>query len=234
MIINIHAGHNPDGKTACGAVGFLKESTEARKVKTQVAALLRQMGHTVYDCTVDDGSSQTDVLRRIVEKCNAREVDFNISIHFNAGAGDLSGNGKTAGTEIYLFSGNSKLKPIAENICSSISKLGFRNRGVKCNPNLYVLRNTWAPSMLIECCFVDDKDDVERYDDKKMAQAIVNGITGADIGKMESTVYDSIPAVSKDSLYKVQCGAFADRRNADNLAMKLKEAGFSCFVLGPK
>ena len=30
MIINVHAGHNPDGKVACGAVAIIKESTEAR------------------------------------------------------------------------------------------------------------------------------------------------------------------------------------------------------------
>ena len=33
MKINVHAGHNPDGKIDCGAVGLIKESTEARKVK---------------------------------------------------------------------------------------------------------------------------------------------------------------------------------------------------------
>lgn len=36
MRINIHAGHNPDGRTACGAVSLLRESTEARLVKDKV------------------------------------------------------------------------------------------------------------------------------------------------------------------------------------------------------
>ena len=31
MRINIHAGHNPDGKIACGAVGLIRESTEAKR-----------------------------------------------------------------------------------------------------------------------------------------------------------------------------------------------------------
>ena len=44
MIINVHAGHNPDGKIACGAVGLIKESTEARKVKKEVIRLLRKKG----------------------------------------------------------------------------------------------------------------------------------------------------------------------------------------------
>ena len=38
--INIHAGHNPDGKIACGAVGFIKESTEARNIKNKVISML--------------------------------------------------------------------------------------------------------------------------------------------------------------------------------------------------
>ena len=42
MKINVHAGHNPDGKVACGAIGLIKESTEARKVKKEVIRLLRK------------------------------------------------------------------------------------------------------------------------------------------------------------------------------------------------
>ena len=88
MRINVHAGHNPDGKIACGAVGLIKESTEARKVKKEVIKLLKKKGHKVYDCTCANGTSQTDVLKRIVTKCNKHKVDLDVSIHFNAGAGD--------------------------------------------------------------------------------------------------------------------------------------------------
>ena len=41
MRINVHAGHNPSGKVACGAVGLLNESTENRRVKDEVASQLR-------------------------------------------------------------------------------------------------------------------------------------------------------------------------------------------------
>lgn len=86
MRINIHAGHNPDGMTACGAVGLIRESTEARAVKDRVAAQLTAMGHTVHDCTCNNGAGKEDVLRRIVAACNAHAVDLDVSIHFNAGA----------------------------------------------------------------------------------------------------------------------------------------------------
>ncbi|MSS91387.1 N-acetylmuramoyl-L-alanine amidase, partial [Eisenbergiella tayi] len=84
MRINIHAGHNPDGMTACGAVGLIRESTEARAVKDKVIEKLVSMGHTVHDCTCNNGASQQDVLKRIVAACNAHEVDLDVSIHFNA------------------------------------------------------------------------------------------------------------------------------------------------------
>ena len=86
MVINVHAGHNPDGKVACGACGILKESTQARKVKDIVIKKLRAKGHTVYDCTVNDGKSQTDVLKKIAAKCNAHTVNPDVSIPFNSGA----------------------------------------------------------------------------------------------------------------------------------------------------
>ena len=176
MKINVHAGHNPDGKIACGAVGLIKESTEARKVKKEVIRLLRKKGHKVYDCTCTNGTSQTDVLKRIVTKCNKHKADLDVSIHFNAGASDKKGNGKTTGTEVYVYSATSAAKPAAERVVKKIAALGFKNRGVKIRTDLYVLHRTNSPAMLIECCFVDDKDDVELYDYKKMAAAIVAGI----------------------------------------------------------
>ena len=104
MKINVHAGHNPDGKKACGAAGFIRESTEARRVKDGVISQLRQLGHIVYDCTCEIGANQSDVLNRIVKSCNAHEVDLDVSIHFNSGAGDAAGNGKTTGTEAWIYS----------------------------------------------------------------------------------------------------------------------------------
>lgn len=176
MKINVHAGHNPDGKIACGAVGLIKESTQARKVKNYVIKYLKLAGHTVYDCTCNNGTSQSDVLNKIVKKCNAHTVDLDVSIHFNSGAGDRKGNGKITGTEVEVYKLGTEPNATATNIVKEIAKLGFTNRGVKARPDLYVLNSTKAPALLVECCFVDDKDDVELYGAKKMAQAITIGI----------------------------------------------------------
>lgn len=180
MKINIHAGHNPDGMTACGAIGYIKESTEARVVKERILQKLIAMGHEAYDCTCNDGRNQNDVLRKIVAACNAHEVDLDISIHFNAG-GNRESDGNTTGTEVYVYSTDSKAASYAQEVVDNIAALGLSKRGVKENPNLYILRHTKSPAMLIECCFVDDPDDVALYNADRMADAIVAGITGQSI-----------------------------------------------------
>lgn len=185
MIFNVHAGHNPDGKIACGAVGLIKESTEARKVKDLVIAKLQKLGHTVYDCTVDNGTSQTDVLKKIVAKCNAHTVDLDISIHFNAGANDKKGNGQSTGTEVLVYNKNSKALQYAQNICGKICELGFKNRGVKYGSSLYFLKRTKSPSCLIEVAFVDDADDVKLYNTEMVANKIVEAITGKAIKSVQ-------------------------------------------------
>ena len=102
MIVNLHGGHNPKGKIACGAVGLLDESEQDRIIKNKVISILRANGHTVYDCTEDNGTSQSDVLKKIVAKCNAHKVDLDVSIHFNSGANDTNGNGVTTGSEVWI------------------------------------------------------------------------------------------------------------------------------------
>ena len=220
MRINVSAGHNPDGKVACGAVGLLKESTEARRVTNEVVRLLKEQGHTVYNCTCDNGTSQGDVLKKIVVKCNQHTVDLDVSIHFNAGASAQKKNGQTTGTEVLVYNDSSKAMAAAQRVAKQIAALGYKNRGIKIRDGLYFLRNTKSPAMLVECCFVDDGDDAALYDYKKMAAAIVQGITGV---KVNDTKTDQ---KQTQKIYKVQVGAYNTRDAAQNVIGKLKKAGF--------
>ena len=230
MKINVHAGHNADGKVACGAVGLIKESTEARKVKSEVIKQLKALGHTVYDCTVDSASSVSKNLSEIVSKCNAHSVDLDVSIHFNSGRNDKKGDGDNAGVEVYVYNSSSKAKSYAENVCKAVSALGFDNRGVKYSTGLYVLKHTTAPAMLIECCFVDDADDIKLYNYKTMAAAIVKGITGKTVSASSTTTSAKTNSTSS-TLYKVQVGAYSKKANAESMVKKLKAAGFEASIV---
>lgn len=170
-IYNIHAGHGLTGGQGCGAVGILDESTEARKVKTELIRLLKESGCTVYDCTYEGNASQNTILAAIVKSCNSHTVDLDISIHLNSGRNDYVGDNSTGGVEVYGY--NTDVKDIGACVCEKISStLGIRNRGFKINQELYVLRKTTAKAILIECCFVDDKDDADKWDAIKCAEAI--------------------------------------------------------------
>lgn len=235
MRINVHAGHNPAGKVACGAVGLINESTENRRVKDEVIAQLQALGHTVYDCTENNGTGQADVLRKIVTRCNQHAVDLDVSIHFNSGAGDQGGNGKTTGVEAYVYSASGAAKPYADKICQAIADLGFRNRGVKYSTSLYVLKYTVSPAVLVECCFVDDKDDVELYDYRKMAAAIVKGITGQVVQEPAETEPaapgEETSTGDKSTLYRVQVGAYSVRANAEIMRDRLREVGYDAIIM---
>lgn len=173
---NVHAGHCPQGKGACGACGILRESVEDRLVKDALIRKLREAGHTVYDCTDDSNCSSSQNLKNIVTKCNAHSVDLDISIHLNAGGG--------TGVETLIY--NDKTKAIATRISQEVSNaLGIANRGVKTRTGLYVLRHTIAPALLVECCFVDSQNDAAKWNAEKCAEAIYKGITGVSSAKAE-------------------------------------------------
>lgn len=236
MVINVHAGHNPHGKVACGAVGLISESIENRRVKDLVVDELRRMGHTVYDCTVEDGTSQSDVLNRIIRKCNAHKVDLDVSIHFNAAS-----NAQASGAEVYVYSDRSQAVSTARETLNAICSLGFCNRSVKTNSKLAFLRRTSAPAMLIECCFVSSDKDVSLYNAEEMAAAIVYGITGTRCIS-EPTNEPSTPNAELDvsentdphKIYRVsvldQKGAFHNIENAHNLLAALESAGFKAII----
>ena len=171
-VFNIHGGHAPAGKKGSGAVGIVNESIVDREIKDAVIAKLRALGHTVYDCTCENGGSATEVLKDICNKANAHTVDLDVSIHLNCY------NGSAKGTEVLVYKLGGKAEQYAKNIVNSIAELGYTNRGVKVRNDLYYLKHTKNTALLIETFFCDNQEDVNRYNLDAMANAIVNGIIG--------------------------------------------------------
>ena len=211
-VYNVHAGHCPQGKGAYGAVGILKESVENRLVKDEVIRLLRVEGHTVYDCTCEENTTQDGCLRKIVTKCNQHNVALDVSIHLNSGRNDYKGDNSTGGTEVWNY--DTRTKVISDRICSNIAKeLGIRNRGTKYNKNLYVLNSTNSPALLVECCFVDDKDDADHWNAKKCAKAIAEGILNKTISSGFSKPENPPKPVNPDGEVKDNAGMFQEKED---------------------
>lgn len=176
MIIGIDKGHSLSG-AGTGAVGLMSEVTENRKIGNELISLLRSMGHTVIDCSVDQASSVNTQLSGIVQKANAQKLDLFVSIHLNSGGGH--------GTETYIYSGSytgkeaNKQKAVEINN-AIVSSCSFRNRGVK-EADFYVLRGTIAPAVLAEICFVDSAEDKGKLDTSAVARAMAKAITGQEV-----------------------------------------------------
>lgn len=171
MVIGINCGHTVSGTPGCGAVGYIDESAENRSVGYALMNMLKENGHKVVDCTDDRSPSASDNLRKICSMANSTNLDMFLSIHFNAGGGK--------GTEIFSMGG--KDMSHASSILKKVVDLGFANRGIKDGSRLYVIRNTNAPALLLETCFVDSPTDTVLYNSigaRRIAQAIYEGITG--------------------------------------------------------
>lgn len=224
MIIGIDKGHAIKGSV--GASAILNEVVENRKIGNRLIAMLREKGHTVIDCSVDESYDVNQQLAGIVKKANAQSLDLFVSIHLNAGGGH--------GTETYIYNGSYSFKEsnraIAKKVNDAVfSSCGFRNRGVK-EDNLYVLRGTIAPAVLVEVCFVDSQEDANKINTEAIAKAMFKGITGADYIPVQTQ-----PEQPKE-LYRIrktwedsasQKGAYSNLDSA--IAECKKWAGYSVF-----
>ncbi|KAJ51108.1 N-acetylmuramoyl-L-alanine amidase [Clostridium tetanomorphum] len=154
-----------------GAEGYRNEESTVREFGTLVIEGLKKLGHIVYNVTpAQKGLSLIQSLAYRVNMANYYKADLFVSLHLNAF------NGEANGCEVEYISSSGKV--YADRICDEISKLGYRNRGAKYRNDLYVLRYTSMPAILIESFFCDSKSDCQIYNKYNLVAAIIKGITG--------------------------------------------------------
>jgi N-acetylmuramoyl-L-alanine amidase len=165
MKIAINMGHTKIG-TGTGAAKYLNESVETRKIGYDVLKLLADTKHEAVPVVFDKSSNN---LKEAVDLANAENADLFLSVHLNAGGGQ--------GCEAYTWQGKKTKEAVA--VLNNLSKLGFKNRGVKNGSGLYVIKNTKMNAVLVEVCFVDSETDRDLFNKAgygKIAKAIVDAL----------------------------------------------------------
>lgn len=171
--IAVFAGHGGD-QPGAQYNGF-KEKDVNLAVSNALTEILRARGYTVIN------NRTTDVNRSIVNDArmaNEQGVDAVVELHMNANEGE-----PFTGTEVYYSVFDSGTgRRLAQAIVDNIAALGFVNRGVKTRVNsagqdyFGIIRLTNAPAVLVEMAFLNNPDDMARFNVDEVANAIANGI----------------------------------------------------------
>ncbi|MCP4325521.1 MAG: N-acetylmuramoyl-L-alanine amidase [Alteromonadales bacterium] len=161
----LDAGHGPNtpGKrTPLFADGsFMHEyefnSAVVRKLKKKLTATAK------FNITVTSSDSEDIKLSDRVRLEKQIKADLFLSVHANA-MSNVWGTPK--GIESFYNSGSTKGRNYCTVIQDNLVKdTGLVNRGAKSAPgpsyptSLYVLKNTYAPAVLVECGFMDNANE---------------------------------------------------------------------------
>lgn len=218
MKILVMAGHTLSG-AGTGAVGHINESSETRVFAPLLVKYLKNGGANVTYIKLDKAITSNYLAEQVKLANNSGKFDLVIQIHFNAGSKDPDSN--TTGCEVYAYDANGK--KYTDRITSKVSSL-LRNRGGKINQDLYWLRNTRDLAILIEVCFVDDKDDIRVYNANKdkIAKLMAEGI-------LNKSIIESKPP-TQNTYYRVVTNSYTVRSYAEKEMNDLKKLGYSAFL----
>ena len=216
-----HGGKDP------GALGnSLREKDITLAITKKVGNELKRHGVKVgYTRTTD----KTVALNRRGPLANNFNADIFVSIHTNAFT-----SSKAQGVEVFSYPGSSNGAKLSRAILSSVlsAKLYTKNRGTK-TANFAVLRQTKMPAALVEMAFITNSQDAVLLKNRQndFAEAIAKGILNYLGIKYEAKSKPKKKSNSNSKgLYKVQVGAFKDKKNAEKLLKELKTKGFDGFI----
>ena len=207
-------GYNTPGKRVPD--GSMREWEFNYAVAKYLKEELEYQGFKTY--MVSDTKEDT-ALRDRTNKANKANANLLISIHANAAGNTWS---TANGIETFAY----KAKTIGDQVAQEVQKelilaTKLRNRGVKYN-NLHITRESKMPSILIECGFMDNKEEAKLLKQdgyrRTCAKAICKGICNF----YKITYKEASPSTT---YFRVVAGSYSNRANAEAQLKLLEEKG---------
>ncbi|MBY0123411.1 N-acetylmuramoyl-L-alanine amidase [Bacillus sp. S/N-304-OC-R1] len=225
-----HGYHTPGKRSPDG----MQEYEFNRAVAHYAKPLLENYQNiTVYFAHSD---VQDVPLKERTNKANVLKANVYVAIHANAYGSTWN---EANGIETYVYSTKPKeAVELAQKIQRNlVIATGLRDRGVK-TADFHLLRETNMTAVLTECGFMTNREEAallksETYR-KTCAEAIVKALAdqyGFVLKTAANKSSGSSPSAQvKEGLYKVQAGAFKERKNAEELVHALKKLGYSPYI----
>lgn len=197
------------------AGGKHSEAFHCIKIADYARAYLELNG---YDVKV--GSSVTEnTYKDRVKESNEWGADLHIPIHTNGGGGK--------GTLMLCYP--TRINNIyVTSIYKEVAKLTpTKDKGIQTTTNLYEINATKCVTAYLESEFHDNEDTEKWIDghEKELGRAIAKGVC---IGSGKAH-FAELTHLKK--FYKVQVGAFHNRKNAEKLKKELSEKGYNCYIV---
>lgn len=193
----------------------------------------------------DDRSGRTDVaLQTRTDKANTWGADIYISFHHNANGGVWFNGG---GTELFTW-GSGKSQQLGQIVYPKVlNAYGLTSRGVKNGSDLWIIRKTNMPAILLEGCFMDSTIDIVKLRDHNVLRnagyAVAQGVAEyaglkkkAGASQPTPAPQPATPNPTTSNLYRIrktwidvksQVGAFANLQNATDVAKQY--AGYNVY-----
>ena len=204
--ITIAGGHG--GNVGARGLGY-KEEELTEKLAIRLTTMLCENGYKAYNVTPSGNLSVGQNLKFEVDAANKYNAKLHICFHFNAF------NGQAHGTETYILAKGGQAEKFATEVNNALVDFGYYNRGVK-TKSFYVLKNTVNPAILVEICFIDNEYDMAIYNAEKVARVLYKALTGKEY----------VEPRKDTTFYRVICGSFNSKENADKRKRDLENKGF--------
>jgi N-acetylmuramoyl-L-alanine amidase len=168
-------------------------------------------------------------LRERANNANVNRCDLFVSCHLNAF------NREARGTEvIHSIYATQEFIKFCKALCNNVAwELGipvrrtFSKQGE--NGDYYgVIRYTTMPAIILEALFLDNAEDFKHYNPNLIGK-VVAGTIADYYGLKLKQENINIPVPNK--VYRVVCGSYRDKNNAEEKVKILKSKGFDSFIV---
>lgn len=223
------------GEGDCGAFG--NNRNELEMVKELQRLCLRLLEDRGVDVLHNYDTGYNNYYKNLTKGVSLKYKTGAV-LHINAGGG--------RGSEIILPINETYLD-IEKEILDGLASVGYEIRGLKSRD--YYSESFVSPGSkgldwykeireaysngcslsIIEVCFIDNKEDVDRFykNLNKIAIAIVNPY----LKEMGLETYSEVNEETKKVHYRVQVGYYQYKENAEDLKKKLELDGYPAFIV---